>query len=314
MSVFSRLTESRLWRARWASGPGQRRVRRVPGGYSWRVWPLKPRQSRDKVKTKPTDTSILFRRFFRGLPGMTDENATGTGGMLPELSINPLNRDVMAIFKSGLGEVKGKYGNLITYVVKGQNRVRSMPLAYRDANTVQQQKQRGRLKFACAFYSFTMENALLREVWRLAAIPTPHDRYALFRKVNMNACSADWRVGDYAQLHLAKGVLPRPQQMRFECDGEGNLTITWENHLAYLDSRDDDRLLIAFLREGCHVAEVMEPSGATRRDERAVVHLDRKDGTPLHLYAFFAAPDGSAYSDDTYSRVSFPSSLSSYSW
>ena len=211
----------------------------------------------------------------------------------------------MAIFKSGLGEVKGKFGNLITYTVKGQNRVRSTPLEYHDANTEQQQKQRSRLKFVCMFYSYTMHDPLLKEVWRLAAVPTPHDRYVLFRKVNMNACSADWAIGDYTQLHLAKGVLPRAQNMRFEMDGEDNLTITWENHVDYLDSRNDDRLRIAFLRGDHYAASVMEPTGATRRDERAVVHLDRKDGRALHLYVFFAASDGSAYSDDTYFRVDF---------
>ena len=96
----------------------------------------------------------------------------------------------MAIFRSGLGEVKGKYGNLITYVVKGQNRVRATPLRYKDANTEEQQKQRTRLKFVCKFYSYAMQEPLLKEVWRAAAVPTPYDRYVLFRKVNMNACTA----------------------------------------------------------------------------------------------------------------------------
>lgn len=211
----------------------------------------------------------------------------------------------MAIFRSGLGEVKGKYGNLITYVVKGQNRVRATPLRYKDANTEEQQKQRTRLKFVCKFYSYAMQEPLLKEVWRAAAVPTPYDRYVLFRKVNMNACTADFTIGDYTQLHLAQGTLAKPLNMRFDLDESDNLIVTWENHLDYLASRADDELRIAFLRGDSYVAQVMGPTGATRKEERAVVPLERKDGRPLYLYVFFAAPDGSAYSDDTYFRAEF---------
>ena len=211
----------------------------------------------------------------------------------------------MAIFRSGLGEVKGKYGNLITYVVKGQNRVRATPLRYKDANTEEQQKQRTRLKFVCKFYSYAMQEPLLKEVWRAAAVPTPYDRYVLFRKVNMNACMADFTIGDYTQLHLAQGTLAKPLNMRFDLDESDNLIVTWENHLDYLASRADDELRIAFLRGDSYVAQVMGPTGATRKEERAVVPLERKDGRPLYLYVFFAAPDGSAYSDDTYFRTEF---------
>ena len=211
----------------------------------------------------------------------------------------------MAIFRSGLGEVKGKYGNLITYVVKGQNRVRATPLRYKDVNTEEQQKQRTRLKFVCKFYSYAMQEPLLKEVWRAAAVPTPYDRYVLFRKVNMNACTADFTIGDYTQLHLAQGTLAKPLNMRFDLDEGDNLIVTWENHLDYLDSRADDELRIAFLRGDSYVAQVMGPTGATRKEERAVVPLERKDGRSLYLYVFFAAPDGSAYSDDTYFRAEF---------
>lgn len=211
----------------------------------------------------------------------------------------------MAIFRSGLGEVKGKYGNLITYVVKGQNRVRATPLRYKDANTEEQQKQRTRLKFVCKFYSYAMQEPLLKEVWRAAAVPTPYDRYVLFRKVNMNACTADFTIGDYTQLHLAQGTLAKPLNMRFDLDESDNLIVTWENHLDYLALRADDELRIAFLRGDSYVAQVMGPTGATRKEERAVVPLERKDGRPLYLYVFFAAPDGSAYSDDTYFRAEF---------
>lgn len=171
----------------------------------------------------------------------------------------------MAIFRSGLGEVKGKYGNLITYVVKGQNRVRATPLRYKDANTEEQQKQRTRLKFVCKFYSYAMQEPLLKEVWRAAAVPTPYDRYVLFRKVNMNACTADFTIGDYTQLHLAQGTLAKPLNMRFDLDESDNLIVTWENHLDYLASRADDELRIAFLRGDSYVAQVMGPTGRPGR-------------------------------------------------
>lgn len=69
----------------------------------------------------------------------------------------------MAKCKSPLGKLQGKYGNLITYDVKGQTRVRSTPLEYHDANTEAQQKSRRRLTIIVRFYSHLKETPIIRK-------------------------------------------------------------------------------------------------------------------------------------------------------
>lgn len=209
----------------------------------------------------------------------------------------------MAVFKSPLGEVKGKYGNLITYVVKGQNRVRSKPLVYHDANTPGQQIARQRIKFLSLFYSRTMYSPLLQAVWKAAAIPTPHDRYVLFRKVNANVCMGDYTIADYSRVHLATGELPPAMNMRMEVDCDGRVVLAWENHLACFDSRAEDTLRVAYLKDGDFLPWIVSGISAKRKDEQAVFYLENKKGIPLHVYVFFASPAEDLFSDDTYFRV-----------
>ena len=109
----------------------------------------------------------------------------------------------MAKCKSPLGKLQGKYGNLITYDVKGQTRVRSTPLEYHDANTEAQQKSRRRLTIIVRFYSHLKETPII-EIWRVAAIPTPYDRYSLFRKLNMNVFLPNSRRTSPSTQHASR--------------------------------------------------------------------------------------------------------------
>lgn len=209
----------------------------------------------------------------------------------------------MAKFTSPLGAITGGYGNLVTYRVKEQNRVRSKPLEYHDANTPEQQKSRYRLRIVTQFYSRLKATPIV-EIWRVAAIPTPHDRYTLFRKINTNVFLPDGKIGDLSGLHLALGELPQALNMQIETDADDNITLTWTNHLEHTTSRDNDTLGIIAIQEPKFFSPtLLEGISATRKDEKVVFHTDRKNGKALHLYCFFASPEGDCYSNDRYFKV-----------
>ena len=211
----------------------------------------------------------------------------------------------MAKFTSPLGLVTGGYGNLITYKVKEENRVRSKPTEYHDANTPEQQNSRRRLIIVNKFYSRLKDTPII-EIWRIAAIPTPSDRYTLFRKINTNVFLPNGKIGDFSNLHLAKGELPQVHDMQMEMDTEDNITLTWTNHIEHTTSRDNDTLgVIALYGHRTFSPKLLEGIAATRKDEKAVFHADRKQGVPLHLYCFFGSPEKDAYSDDRYFKVIF---------
>ncbi|WP_455510707.1 DUF6266 family protein [Butyricimonas paravirosa] len=211
----------------------------------------------------------------------------------------------MAKFKSPLGVVQGGYGNLVTYCVKGQNRVRSKPLEYHDANTPEQQKARRRICIVSRFYSKLKETPII-DIWRVAAIPTPYDRYSLFRKVNTNVFLPNGKIGDFSNLHMAQGTLPQVLNMQIAIDLEDNVTLTWTNHLEYITSYDNSRLgIIAIYSHRSFRPRLLEGISATRKDQKAVFHVDRKTANALHLYVFFSSPEKNAYSNDQYFKLTF---------
>lgn len=212
----------------------------------------------------------------------------------------------MAIFKSPLkGALTGQIGNLITYMVKDQNRVRSRPLVYHDANTPEQQKARKRLTTIVRFYGRLKETPII-EIWRVAAIHTSWDRYGLFRKVNMNVFLPNGKIGDLSKLRLAQGELPQALHMQMEIDKDDHVTLTWTNHLEHTSCRDKDLLgIIALYDNRLFSPVLLENIEATRKDEKAVFQVERKKGVPLHLYCFWCSPEGDAYSNDEYFKVTF---------
>ena len=52
-----------------------------------------------------------------------------------------------------------------------------------------------------------------------------------------------------------------------------------------------------------YTPRLLETDGARRRDRRARVSLAGTEGGEVHLYAFFMAPDGNAYSTSCYAHV-----------
>lgn len=181
----------------------------------------------------------------------------------------------MAKFKSPLGVVQGGYGNLVTYCVKGQNRVRSKPLEYHDANTPEQQKARRRICIVSRFYSKLKETPII-DIWKVAAIPTPHDRYSLFRKVNTNVFLPNGKIGDFSNLHMAQGSLPQVLNMQISIDPEDNVTLTWTNHLEYITSYDNSRLGIIAIYS--HRVSVHDSSKESPQSERTKSRFARGPG------------------------------------
>lgn len=180
--------------------------------------------------------------------------------------------------------------------------VRGSSLKSNFPDTPAQQAVRKRLQSALRFYQRLKETPLL-EAWRVAAEGTTANRYTLFIKSNIDVFN-EQTLADPAALQLVQGTLPRLNCLEAERLEDGGVLLTWDNSLCEEHTALDDRLCVAALFEGrLYTPRLLETDGARRRDRRARVSLAGTEGGEAHLYAFFMAPDGNAYSTSCYAHV-----------
>ena len=77
--------------------------------------------------------------------------------------------------------IRGRVGNLVFYSVRGETRVRSLPLVKRTLRSPEQEMNRRRLIVAVRFYQ-RLKTLRLRDVWREATRETVINGYNLFLK------------------------------------------------------------------------------------------------------------------------------------
>lgn len=199
-------------------------------------------------------------------------------------------------------DFRGKCGNLIFYRGKKGSLVRGSSLKSNFPDTPAQQAVRKRLQSALRFYQRLKETPLL-EAWRVAVEGTTANRYTLFIKSNIDVFN-EQTLADPAALQLVQGTLPRLNCLEAERLEDGGVLLTWDNSLCEEHTALDDRLCVAALFEGrLYTPRLLETDGARRRDRRARVSLAGTEGGEAHLYAFFMAPDGNAYSTSCYAHV-----------
>lgn len=105
---------------------------------------------------------------------------------------------------------------------------------------------------------------------------------------------------------MAQGTLPQALNMQISIDPEDNVTLTWTNHLEYIASYDNSCLgIIAMYNHRSFSPQFIEGISATRKDQKAVFHVDRDTANALHLYVFFFSPERDAYSNDQYFKLTF---------
>ena len=132
------------------------------------------------------------------------------------------------------------------------------------------------------------------------------DHYTLFHKVNTNVFLPNGKIGDLSNQHMPQGTLPQALNMQISIDPEDNITLTWTNHLEYIASYDNSCLgIIAMYNHRSFSPQFIEGISATRKDQKAVFHVDRDTANALHLYVFFFSPERDAYSNDQYFKLTF---------
>lgn len=200
-------------------------------------------------------------------------------------------------------QIRGRVGNMVFYQVGNETRIRSTASQYTDANTKEQQANRSRLRVAIRFYQRLAET-FLRDTWKIAAADSGKSGYNLFMKINMAAFKPDGKIGDFSLLQLSEGVLQKVNHLSAVADSENTVTLTWENDANIPSARATDRLIVVVLHENRSFSPTaIEEILAIREDERATFRLNRQQGTTAHLYCFFKAKDGKAYSPSQYLRI-----------
>ena len=125
------------------------------------------------------------------------------------------------IFSSALQHLKGKIGNFIFYLAKGQLRMRS----YGKPNTIcwtsEQKLQQNRLRAVVFFYRVN-QTTLLPKIWKIAARDMIMSGYNLFIRENMSVFNAEHSIGDYSMLHISQGPGVSPNPASFQLWKRGN--------------------------------------------------------------------------------------------
>lgn len=195
--------------------------------------------------------------------------------------------------------IRGRVGNLVFYSVRGETRVRSLPLLKRISHSPEQELNHRRLIVAVRFYQ-RLKTLRLRDVWREATRETTINGYNLFLKQNLHVFN-ERTLFDPAGLSMTAGTLPRMNGLALVSQVEDEITVAWKNSLEMDGERAHDRLCAVVLFEGRMYTPVwLEGIEACRRNRRATFGLGRVPSGRAHLYCFFASPDGQAYSPSDY--------------
>lgn len=194
---------------------------------------------------------------------------------------------------------QGRMGNTVFYKVNGVTRVRSAPMKIRNANTPEQKVNRRRFIVALRFYQ-QMKKTFLPIIWRIGAKEMAMNGYNLFMRLNISVFN-ERTIFDPAHLVLTLGSLPRMNKLIVK-ERQGNcVTLEWKNSLNVEGIHTNDHLQVVALFEGRMYTPVWLKEVRAHRCEQVVqVDLGKGWKRTVHLYCFFASPDGSAYSASSY--------------
>ena len=198
--------------------------------------------------------------------------------------------------------ISGKVGNTVFYRVGADTRVRSTPAEYSDAKTPEQMDCRSQYMVAICFYRHMVVTPL-REVWRVATGGMSASGYNFFMRLNMKVFKPDGKIADFSRLQLAVGMLQKVNNLRGEVDDRDVVTLTWEENAGLAPARMGDELMVVVLYGDRSFTPVFEEVRATRGERKAMIQLNRKRGMAAHLYCFFRAKEGKAYSSSQYLRI-----------
>ena len=196
-----------------------------------------------------------------------------------------------------LRKLRGRIGDLIIYQSKGKTCVRRMPEQV-TLNPVMLDQQERYAGVAVLYQALKVVG--LHEIWRRAMEEEAMSGYNWFVKCNCPAFTKEGCVGDFEKVFLSCGDLPLPDGLRL-VQGEGNeLALEWEDGAPYPGALEDDRLVVALMRDGRSLeVKVLEGEDWLRERQRVVIRLPTEWKDYRHLFCFFCSAAGDR---DSWSR------------
>ncbi len=197
-----------------------------------------------------------------------------------------------------LRKLRGRIGDLIIYQSKGKTCVRRMPEQV-TLNPVMLDQQERYAGVAVLYQA--LKAVGLHEIWRRAMVEEAMSGYNWFVKCNCPAFTKEGCVGDFGKVFLSCGDLPLPDGLRL-VQGEGNeLALEWEDGAPYPGASEDDRLVVALMRDGRSLeVKVQEGEDWLRERQRVVIRLPTEWKDYRHLFCFFCSAAGDRYSWSRY--------------
>lgn len=208
----------------------------------------------------------------------------------------------MAIIENKLlKDAHGRIDDLLIYQRNGRTCMRRMP--ERVELTPGMLEQQERFAGVAALWGAVKANGW-QGAWQDTAKEKGMAGYNLFTQVNCQAFTGEGTVGDYRRLMLTAGKLQLPDNMRLVKEAEagaGAYELLWDNDVAYPNAADDDRLVVALMREGREISVQVPDIGDWRRKHcRAVIRLPTELQGYTHLYCLFCSATSECFSWSRY--------------
>lgn len=211
----------------------------------------------------------------------------------------------MVEIKSGaLKDAKGKYKGMVIFQKGKKTFGRALPSYDGNAGSPTRAAQNARLAAVVTLYQ-SIKETYLCHAWRMEATRKEiSSGYNLFISTNLQAYGTDCTVGDFQLLHLTRGVLQTPFQLRRQEAPAGTLSLTWEPApwSNYHRNRDELALAVIYDHEPFRV-EIIDHTGITREDGSAAITLEQPLAREAHVYAFFVNTTRDGFSNSTYFNV-----------
>lgn len=178
----------------------------------------------------------------------------------------------MGILKSGIvGPFTGKVGPVVGSTWKGKNTLSAVPANHTDANSLDQQAQRMKMKLISSFLT------LLKQMVILGFTAFDKKLTPLNNAIRCNIGDAvagdfpDFSI-NYEKVILSRGKLRKIFNHEISSDSPGTLTITWTNNTNHDDAFSEDTLHLCIIN-----AETGKPhipmEKIYRKDEKAIISL-----------------------------------------
>jgi hypothetical protein len=201
------------------------------------------------------------------------------------------------VYSGILGPVSGKVGNLVFYISRRKNFVRSAPRKSLMAPSLKQRIQRTRFGEAIRFISPLSK--LINESYKAV------NRYRAGTNVLVKEIPKDSILGkypnfmiDYSSVNLIRGNLEGIDcKMSYEV-GSKRFDLCW-TVFAQPEHLDDELIVMAYL--SFSETWIIAPARATRAQAGCTVHFETLlEMDCLHIWIAFRSPDQKNFSDSQY--------------